>query len=145
MTPILLGPDHVQAMATLHASAFSDQEAWSANAFLDLVILPSTTAFGIGNGSTLRAVLLVQWADPELEILTVATAPEARRQGLAEHLIAHAEQQFQPEKTMLDVAADNLGAIAFYNSLGFVEDARRKGYYKRLEGQRVDAILMSKR
>ena len=144
MTLTLLGPDHVGAMADLHASAFSAQEAWTASALLDLVILPSSSAFGLFDGGNLRALLLVQFADPELEILTIATAPDARRQGLANQLIAHAERKFGPSKTMLDVAADNVGAIAFYNSLGFLEDARRKGYYNRLEGQRVDAILMSK-
>lgn len=145
MTPVLLGSDHVEPMAQVHAAAFSEHEAWTANAFLDLIRLSSTAALGIKDGQTLNALLLVQFADPELEILTIATAPDARRQGLARHLIAHAEQQFRPQKMMLDVAADNVGAIAFYNSLGFREDARRKGYYKRLEGARVDAILMSKR
>ena len=144
MTPVSLGPDETKTMAQLHAAAFPERDAWSARAFRELVSLPSNSAFGIADKQTLHALLLVQFTDPELEILTIATVPEARRQGFAKLLIAHAEQKFRPEKSMLDVAADNLGAIAFYNSLGFSEDARRKGYYKRLEGQRIDAILMSK-
>ena len=55
------------------------------------------------------------------------------------------ERELRPEKSMLDVAADNLGAIAFYESLGFFAEGRRIGYYKRLEGNRIDAILMTKR
>ena len=145
MTCTHLAAEHVGEMARLHAAAFPASEAWRESAVRDLIQIPTTHAYGFWAGEALAAMLLVQFVTPDLEILTIATNPDYRRQGLAQRLIHHAEGELNPEKTMLDVAADNLGAIAFYESLGFFPDGRRTGYYKRLEGDRVDAILMTKR
>jgi len=41
------------------------------------------------------------------------------------------------------VRASNLGAQAFYRAAGFVEDGRRKDYYRGAAG-REDALLMSR-
>lgn len=145
MTVSRLGIEHIDAMADLHAAAFPKPEAWEAQAFHDLLSVPTTQAFGVWEDPALVALLLVQFIDPELEVLTIATAPAMRRQGLARRLIEQVERELQPQKSMLDVAADNLSAIAFYETQGFFADGRRTGYYKRLEGERVDAILMTKR
>jgi len=135
------------AMAELHAAAFPTPEAWSLNALSDLVAQPTTCAAGMVVGDDLQAMLVAQFVAGEAEILTLATAPAARRRGLAGQLLTDLEQRLRPDgltKWLLDVAADNLGAIAFYEKHGFQVDGRRSNYYKRLEGQRVDAILMSK-
>lgn len=146
MTPEQLAPDHAEAMAKLHAAVFPAPDAWSQSAFRDLLQMPTALAYGVwAEGGVLAAMLLIQYTAPELEILTIATDPAHQRQGLARRLIRHAERELRPAKSMLDVAADNSGAIAFYESLGFFAEGRRKGYYKRLEGDRVDAILMTKR
>lgn len=145
MTLARLTPEHVDAMARLHAEAFPASEVWSGSAFCDLIQSPTARAYGIWAHEKLAALLMVQYVNPELEILTIATTPTHRRRGLAQRLIQHAERELRPEKSMLDVAADNLGAIAFYESLGFFAEGRRTGYYKRLEGNRIDAILMTKR
>ena len=42
----------------------------------------------------------------------------------------------------LEVAADNAGAAALYRRLDWVEAGRRKGYVRRLDGGRVDALVM---
>jgi ribosomal-protein-alanine N-acetyltransferase len=144
MTPEQLTPDHAEAMAKLHAAAFPAPDAWSESALRDLVQMPTALAYGVWTGEELAAMFLIQYTGPELEILTIATDPTHRRQGLARRLLRHAERELRPAKSMLDVAADNSGAIAFYESLGFFAEGRRKGYYKRLEGDRVDAILMTK-
>ena len=101
----------------------------------------------VTSDGALVSFLVAQVVAGEAEILTLATDPEARRQGFAQRLLAQMEKRLHPSglsKWLLDVAADNQGARAFYEALGFQTDGRRKDYYKRLEGSRVDAILMSK-
>ena len=136
-----------QKFAELHARAFSAEEAWSEIAFDDVLRLPTTHFAQITSGQDVVSFILVQFAAGEAEILTLATAPEVRRQGYAQRLIVDIERRLRPhglQKWLLDVAADNSGACAFYRALGFKADGRRKDYYKRLEGKRVDAMLMSK-
>ena len=135
------------AMADLHTAAFPAPDAWSLNAFSELMSLSTTRAMGMMEGDQLQGMLIVQFVTGEAEILTMATAPSERRRGLAGQLLNDLEQRLRRmglTKWLLDVAADNVGAIAFYEKHDFQVDGRRSNYYKRLEGQRVDAILMSK-
>ena len=43
----------------------------------------------------------------------------------------------------LEVAADNSGAVALYEALGYQVSGRRKQYYQRVSGHRVDAVMMA--
>lgn len=134
-------------MAELHSVAFPASEAWPINAFKDLVAQQTTTTAGLVIDGDLQAMLVAQFVAGEAEILTLATAPAVRRCGFAGKLLSDVEQRLRPSgltKWLLDVAADNVGAIAFYEKHGFQVDGRRSNYYNRLEGQRIDAILMSK-
>lgn len=140
-----LTADMAPALADLHASAFSRPEAWSASAFEASLAQPATLGFGAQHEGTLAALILIQQVDQEIEILTLATRPEARRHGHAQRLLLHIETELRPVRCYLDVAEDNPGAIAFYDKMGFTVDGRRPRYYHRLEGPRIDAILMSKR
>jgi ribosomal-protein-alanine N-acetyltransferase len=47
-------------------------------------------------------------------------------------------------RVFLDVAADNVAALALYESLGFAEVGRRKSYYARGLDPRMDAIMMAR-
>ncbi|NQY96026.1 MAG: GNAT family N-acetyltransferase [Henriciella sp.] len=134
-------------MANVHRAAFSGDRAWSAQQFEDLLNQTSIRARGIAERGAIQAFVLFQIAVDQVEILTIATAPSARRQGFASALLADTENRLMREGVVnwwLEVAEDNLGAVKFYQSLGFKSDGRRPNYYKRLEGNRVDAILMSK-
>ena len=60
-------------------------------------------------------------------------------------------QEFESQMTrlkvthlLLDVAAINTSAVAFYTALGFTQDGNRRQYYTLRDGKRSDAILMSK-
>lgn len=147
IVPTELGVEAADGMAAVHASAFSEEEAWPAAAFQDLLSQPATLARGCFRDSALAAFILVQFVAGEAEILTLATVPHARRRGFAHGLLTGLERELRPaglEKWLLDVAADNSGALAFYTNLGFRTDSIRRNYYKRLEGKRIDAILMSR-
>lgn len=81
------------------------------------------------------------------EILTVATANSARRQGLAKQLLSGTISELKTggtQEVFLEVAEDNLGAIALYRALGFQPIGRRPAYYRRPDG-RVAALTFSKK
>ncbi len=83
----------------------------------------------------------------EAEIVTIATDPGAQRQGSARRLLATFEGQASERgatRVFLEVAADNLAAIALYQAAGYHEVARRAGYYNRSGGGRVDALILEK-
>ena len=132
-------------LAALHARAFPEPEAWAASEFEASLAQPANLGFGFSHQNVLTSLILIQHVAQEIEILTLATDPTARRQGFAQSLMSHIDTELKPERWLLDVAEDNPGAIRFYEKLGFQIDGRRSRYYNRLEGARVDAILMSTR
>ena len=145
---VILRSSDAGRMCDLHAEAFDEAEAWSVSAFEDLLVLKSTLAIGIERLGELKAFILIQKAGDTAEILTLAVSPDAQRRGLARELFEAASallSQRLARRFLLDVAADNVPAITLYKSLGFSEDGRRPGYYKRRDLPRVDAILMSRR
>lgn len=136
-----------ERLAALHAAAFPPGQAWQPEAFRDLLAQDTVQAHGVMSGANLIAFGLTQITLDQAEILTLACHPDHRRSGVARDLLVHLEQALSAqdvEKWILDVAEDNPGAVAFYTALGFHTDGRRPNYYQRLEGGRVDAILMSK-
>lgn len=134
-------------LAELHHAAFPPGEAWSVRQFKDLMAQDSVMARAIVQGGEIVSAVLIQIAADQAEILTLATAPDHRRSGYAAQLLDMTEREMASrgiEIWLLDVAADNAPAINFYQRNGFSTDGHRRGYYKRLDGKRVDAILMSR-
>ncbi|MCR9079263.1 MAG: GNAT family N-acetyltransferase [Hyphomonadaceae bacterium] len=134
-------------MAALHETAFPSGQAWDARQFENLLNQESVSARALSRGNDILSFVLLQIAVDEAEILTLATALSARRRGCAARLLLGLEPQLVESgvtRWLLDVAEDNAGALKFYQDNGFGIDGRRRDYYQRLEGQRVDAILMSK-
>lgn len=90
------------------------------------------------------AAFLVGWhvAD-ELHILNIATAPSARRRGLAsallEQVFAYAAEH-RLRILLLEVRRSNEAAIALYRKHGFTIFRVRRGYY---EDNGEDAIEMA--
>lgn len=144
---IILRPDDADRMAHLHALSFPEHEAWSAASFASSLALSTTLALGFESDIGLKTMLVLQRSADEAEILTLATSPAFQRNGLAGRLLQHGLQllgQSGTARLMLDVAADNSGAIAFYKHFDFAEDGRRPNYYRSRRTQAVDAILMSR-
>lgn len=144
---IALALADVARMAALHSAAFPSGQAWDTRYFEDLLKQESVSARALTCGNDILSFVLLQIAVDEAEILTLATAPVARRRGYAARLLRGVEAELVDRgiaRWLLDVAEDNAGALKFYQNNGFGIDGRRRDYYQRLEGQRVDAILMSK-
>ncbi|HBS50342.1 MAG TPA: ribosomal-protein-alanine acetyltransferase [Rhodobacteraceae bacterium] len=128
------------ALAATHAAAFDDSRAWSAAELAAL--LDSCGVFLVGDA---RCFALGRALAGEAELLTVATHPDHRRQGLARacmtSFLARA-RTLGAHEAFLEVAEDNAPARALYAALGFVEAGRRPGYYRRRAGPPVDALLL---
>ncbi len=81
----------------------------------------------------------------EAEILTLGTASQARRKGLASALVRAAAAEAHTRKAreiFLEVAAENLPALALYRALGFAVVGKRAAYYQGLDGQSADALTL---
>lgn len=130
-------------LAVLHARCFTAPPPWSATDFADL--LDDPLAFLLVEGDA--GFLLGRTVAGEAELLTLAVAPEARRRGLARALVSRFLYQARlrgAEQAFLEVAADNVPAIALYESVGFSPAGLRRGYYRRPDGQRSDALVLAR-
>lgn len=121
-------PAHAVALAAIHASAFSDAEAWDAAAFARQLELPGVFGF-LHPGAGL---VLARFAAGEAEILTLAVALPARRRGIGMALLRAtiAEAAANGRATLfLEVSARNTAARALYEAAGFRQVGHRRSYY----------------
>jgi [ribosomal protein S18]-alanine N-acetyltransferase len=89
------------------------------------------------------AGMLVGWLIvDEIHIATIAIHPDFRQQGIGKKLLSFALDSAKEEgavSSFLEVREGNTTALNMYRKFGYVEDGRRKGYYKDND---EDAILM---
>ncbi|QQA42416.1 GNAT family N-acetyltransferase [Pelagovum pacificum] len=127
-------------LARLHAAAFTNTRGWSADEFASLLASTGVTLYGDD-----RAILLVREIAGEAEILTIATAPNHRRKGLARSLLESFHSETTALEVFLEVAEDNHAAKSLYTTLGYTEAGRRRAYYHRIDGMAVDALVFRRR
>ncbi|MGC9370487.1 MAG: ribosomal protein S18-alanine N-acetyltransferase [Paracoccaceae bacterium] len=131
-----------EALAALHAGSFTTPRPWSAAEFEDLLSGPGVFVLGDASGFVMGRVIA-----GEAELLTIAVAPEGRRRGTGRALLARFEAEARArgaEDAFLEVAADNTAARALYQSAGYAQAGRRKGYYQAPDGARIDALVLRK-
>lgn len=119
---------HVAPLAAIHAAAFPPREAWGEDAIALQLAMPGV--FGLLDQR--GGMILARVTEDEAEVLTVAVAPQIRRQGVATALLAGAmaAAREQAARTMvLEVAIGNAAARSLYVRAGFVEAGRRPRYY----------------
>ncbi len=138
MTPTRAGPEDAPRLAALHARSF--ERPWSAEDVAGMLDGEGALALAAEAG-----FILLRFVGPEAEILTLAVAPELRRQGLGRALLAaglSTARQRGVEAVFLEVAADNAPAAALYAAAGFTPVGLRRGYYLRAGGSAVDAVTL---
>lgn len=131
-----------EVMADLHARAFTTPRPWSAPEFASL--LAGAGVFVLGDT---RGFVMGRAIAGEAEVLTLAVAPEARRQGIARRLMAEFCTRaigFGAQTAFLEVAESNSAAISLYRTVGYVISGRRRGYFNTPQGQKIDAVVMTK-
>jgi len=118
-------------LADLHARCF--EVGWSAQDISSLLVLPGCTALACRRDDAFVAMAMFRRAVDEAELLTLATDPEHRRQGLAERVLAQGEASLEKQgvvRVFLEVSERNSGAHALYERCGYREIACRRAYYR---------------
>lgn len=131
-----------EALAALHGKAFSATRAWSANEFAKLLAQQGTAYFGDS-----RCIVLIRTIADEAEILTLATDPAHRRQGLAKQTLQSAETastQAGAMQIFLEVAEDNTAARGLYHKAGYAQVGQRPNYYLPKDGAPIGALVLRK-
>jgi ribosomal-protein-alanine N-acetyltransferase len=133
-------------MTRIHEQSFD--EAWKVSILQELlnmdgvlVVFASTDSADDGCIGFLIARLVLD----EAEILTIVSAPEFRRLGIARDLLEHliAELRCRDCKNLfLEVASANVAARQLYEAHDFQVVGKRLGYYPRAVGSSDDALIM---
>ncbi|MFZ5502205.1 MAG: ribosomal protein S18-alanine N-acetyltransferase [Pseudomonadota bacterium] len=92
--------------------------------------------------NTPRAYAIVMPVVDEAELLNIGVAAAQQRQGLGRAMlreILKLARDRQMKRMFLEVRPSNLPAIALYETVGFCEIGRRRGYYQGSE----DALIMA--
>jgi ribosomal-protein-alanine N-acetyltransferase len=138
-------PEDAAVLSRIHASSFDD--GWSEADFATW--LSRNEGFAILACEREREAIafgLALAAGEDAELLSIAVAPGARQRGLGGRIFAALDIEAMNrhlKRWVLEVAHNNLAAIALYESSGFVEIGRRKDYYRQATG-RADARVMSR-
>lgn len=135
--------DRYAALAAIHAAAFAGGERpWTSEEIRALAERPGGLLVAGEDGFALG-----QTVGEEAEILSIAVRPDRRGEGVGRALLAAFEAEAAARgarRVLLDVAEGNLPARRLYAAAGYAEDGRRPRYYRLPNGERPDAILMSK-
>lgn len=114
----------------------------------DLVALHGRPAFRgfvlAPDGDKPASYALFLMAGGMADLVSTGTAAEARRRGFASRLLGESLHRLAADKVVevtLEVAVDNMAALALYAGLGFGEVGRRRNYNRRSHG-RVDALVL---
>ena len=131
----------VPQVAALEAACFSTP--WSESSIRSELENPYAIWLVAMEGDTLAGYLGVQFGPDGGDIMTIATAPAFRGQGIGKQLLS-AMVQILREKQLgwltLEVRPSNAAAVGLYEAMGFREVGRRPRYYKK---PTEDALLMT--
>lgn len=132
------GAGETAALAALHATAF--EHPWPEGEIASLMASPGVFALIVDG----EGFILCRAIAGEAEILTLAVDPAVRRRGIGGALVEAAAllaARMDAQTLFLEVADDNLAALALYEAAGFEAVGRRRGYY----ASGADAVVMSRR
>lgn len=149
------GPLEAKLLAALHAATIGadataragDSAPWSAPFVARLLSLPGAFA-AVAHAPDPAGFVMCLPAGDAVDIAAIGVVASARRRGIGRKLVAAAAARAREAgaaRLMLEVAADNKAAIAFYRAEGFHEAGRRPGYYAAAAASAPrDALVLSK-
>ncbi|MEO5711035.1 MAG: GNAT family N-acetyltransferase [Nocardioidaceae bacterium] len=110
-------------------------DAWSAASVRDEVDAHRVV---VAADPDLVGYVVTRPAGDAVDLMRIGVLPSVRRRGLARALLGAVTSDV---RLLLEVSADNPGALAFYAAEGFEEIARRERYYR--DGS--DAVVMERK
>lgn len=125
-------------------------EAWNRNQVAGALAMPTTFAILVDEdgkhtgpmGPPAAGFVLSRNAPGEEELLLIAVSPDHRRKGIGKTLIeelAKAARSRGAERIFLEMRSNN-PAERLYRLAGFEPIGKRKNYYLKSDGERLDAI-----
>lgn len=131
-TIVPMQPAHVAQVAALEQTCFSDP--WPESILARELTNPLSLWLCALDGESVVGYIGSQTVLGEADMMNVAVAPRARRQGLGralvEALCTALRCRMQAEVLTLEVRDSNAPALALYASLGFAQIGLRKNYYQ---------------
>ena len=137
-----MAPEHISPLAELEKQCFADP--WSENALAEELTNPNAVfRVALKNGEIAGYVGMLHVLD-EGDICNVAVFDSFRRQGIATALIQNLLDYAEEHKLAfitLEVRESNVGAQAFYKTMGFAPIGIRKNFYDK---PKEHAVLMNR-
>ena len=137
-----MNASHVPQIAQLEKRCFSDP--WSEKSIASELENPLSVWLVAVDGGQLIGYVGSQTVLGETDMMNLAVAPEARRQGTGRALVLALVDSLTEKGShslMLEVRASNTPAQKLYESLGFSQVGRRPKYYV---NPREDALILRK-
>ena len=134
-------PFDVAAVGTVERSSY--QFPWSEGIFRDCLRVGYLCRVAECEGEVVGYGIVAMGAG-EAHILNICVASAVRGRGIGRRmlmLLIERSQQAGMQDVFLEVRPSNVHAIALYQSVGFIEVGRRRGYYQAVEG-REDALVL---
>lgn len=139
---LLMNESHILPISELEKRCFSDP--WSVNSITSELNNPLSLWVVAMDGDNLAGYVgsqtVLGWAD----MMNLAVAPEYRRLGIGEKLVAQLVKRLRDNQATcltLEVRVSNSPAIALYQKMGFTEVGRRPNYY---HNPKEDALILRK-
>lgn len=131
-----LAVKHLDRVREIAAQSFP--VLWSEKEFAYFLCHEHRLCLGYLTRDKLRGYFLALLVQGDLDIISIATAPEDRRLGIGSALVKAALAQAAVQRAFLEVDVANAAAVGLYEACGFERLGRRPAYY----GPGKDAFLM---
>ena len=115
---------------------------WSRSMFASELAKPTSICLGAFEGEQLVGYIVNSRYVDAWHVMNVAVDPDYQRRGIATRLLEHLFELTRDDQRRgytLEVRVSNSEAIGLYESLGFVRQGLRRGYYT---DNREDALIM---
>lgn len=133
----------LEAVALLEGQVFSD--SWTLQGLKETYAQPGAFILAAYSEGQMLGYSIVYTVLDEAELVRIAVAASARRQGVGQMILKNTEQVSAKRgaaRMFLEVRMNNEPAAAFYRKHGFRVDGIRKAFYQKPID---DAVLMSKK
>ena len=136
-----MSPFDVAAVGAVERASY--QFPWSEGIFRDCLRVGYLCRVAECDGEIVAYGIVAMGAG-EAHVLNICVGPKLRGRGIGRQmlmLLIERANQAGTRDVFLEVRPSNLHAIALYQSVGFVEVGRRRGYYQAVDG-REDALVL---
>jgi ribosomal-protein-alanine N-acetyltransferase len=135
-----LGLSDLNAIDAIEQRAY--RTPWSRSMFASELAKGSSVCLGAFEGDQLVGYVVNSRYVDAWHVMNVAVDPDQQRRGIATRLLEHLFELTRDDQRRgytLEVRVSNKEAIGLYESLGFVRQGLRRGYYT---DNREDALIM---